>query len=425
MALLYWPWQISSGVRTTAAKLQGGSTTTANEDTRLGRSLLIAAIACILRPTNILIWMSLSFFTLLYANRKERYAFVWKAFCYGSSVVVLSGLLDRAYYGTWTLPLFRFLYYNIVQSLAVFYGRSPWHYYVSQGVPLLLTTALPFLVVGLWNAATLQDSLAGSELVRRVRFQLAIASLFAIIILSFISHKEVRFLYPLLPAFHLFAAEPLTKLLSSEKLIFTKPEVSKVRFGKRVLVTLLLCMNMIIGYYTAVIHQSGVISVMDFLRHQHEDRQSAHNSSTLTTTVDFLMPCHSTPWRSHLVHSGIHAWALGCEPPVDVSAEDREAYVDEADRFYNAPVSFMRDEIGDSEKRYSSEDKERGLTTDAGKSWPEYLVFFAQLEPDLREYFLGAGNVGKNKYKECWRAFNSHWHDDWRRRGDVVVWCLD
>ena len=28
-------------------------------------------------------------------------------------------------------------------------------------------------------------------------------------------------------------------------------------------------------------------------------------------------------------------------------------------------------------------------------------------------------------YGECWRGFNSHWHDDWRRKGDVVVWCLD
>ncbi len=27
-------------------------------------------------------------------------------------------------------------------------------------------------------------------------------------------------------------------------------------------------------------------------------------------------------------------------------------------------------------------------------------------------------------YSECWRGFNSHWHDDRRRHGDVVVWCL-
>jgi len=26
---------------------------------------------------------------------------------------------------------------------------------------------------------------------------------------------------------------------------------------------------------------------------------------------------------------------------------------------------------------------------------------------------------------QCARFFNSHWHDDSRRVGDVVVWCLD
>jgi phosphatidylinositol glycan class B len=28
------------------------------------------------------------------------------------------------------------------------------------------------------------------------------------------------------------------------------------------------------------------------------------------------------------------------------------------------------------------------------------------------------------RYEECWRGFNTHWHDDGRRRGDVVVRCL-
>lgn len=333
-----------------------------------------------------------------------------------SFVVAPSALLDRVYYGKWTLPLFRFLYFNIVQSLAVFYGRNPWHYYISQGVPLLLTTALPFFMIGIWEAITLQDLLPGSP-ARHIRLQLAITALFAITILSFISHKEVRFIYPLLPAFHLLAAEPLTSFLFPEKSISAESKVPKFRFRKKALIALLLCINMIVGYYTAVVHQSGVISVMDYLRHQHENRPSAHNPSTVPTTVGFLMPCHSTPWRSHLVHSDIHAWALGCEPPVDLSVADRKAYVDEADRFYDDPFSFMRNEIAGLR---STADEKRDLGIDAAKSWPEYLVFFAQLEPAMRD-MLSSGEVGK--YKECWRAFNSHWHDDWRRQGDVVVWC--
>lgn len=70
--------------------------------------------------------------------------------------------------------------------------------------------------------------------------------------------------------------------------------------------------------------------------------------------------------------------------------------------------------------------KGRGVWTrgneedDEGKrKWPLYLVFFEQLEPVMRTY------LGQTGYGECWRGFNSHFHDDWRRKGDVVVWCME
>jgi len=51
--------------------------------------------------------------------------------------------------------------------------------------------------------------------------------------------------------------------------------------------------------------------------------------------------------------------------------------------------------------------------------WPDYLVFFAQLEPTLQRLLKSSA------YGECYRTFNTAWHDDWRRKGDVIVWCLD
>lgn len=53
------------------------------------------------------------------------------------------------------------------------------------------------------------------------------------------------------------------------------------------------------------------------------------------------------------------------------------------------------------------------------RAWPMSLVFFEQLEPVLKDVLKGT------KYRECGREWNSHFHDDWRRVGDVVVWCLD
>jgi len=60
-----------------------------------------------------------------------------------------------------------------------------------------------------------------------------------------------------------------------------------------------------------------------------------------------------------------------------------------------------------------------GMEADGRRKWPDYLVFFEQLESVMRTALQGSG------YAECWRGFNSHWHDDWRRTGDVLVWCLD
>ena len=52
------------------------------------------------------------------------------------------------------------------------------------------------------------------------------------------------------------------------------------------------------------------------------------------------------------------------------------------------------------------------------KTWPEYLVFFEQMEPIMREVLKGSA------YRDCWRGWNSWGHDDWRRKGDMVVFCL-
>jgi len=155
-------------------------------------------------------------------------------------------------------------------------------------------------------------------------------------------------------------------------------------------------------------------------------------------TVGFLMPCHSTPWRSHLVFSGIKAWALGCEPPVGLKANERGYYLDEADRFYAGPIRFLNHELGKAPQAKRSGFLGFGLQESGsipgnqvqqpgetepwdGKlgrmRWPEYVAFFGQLEPVMQTVLKGS------QYRECWRGWNSWGHDDWRRKGDIVVWC--
>jgi phosphatidylinositol glycan class B len=338
------------------------------------------------------------------------------------AVLLVSLVSDRLYYGVWTIPPVRFLYFNIAQSLAVFYGRNRADYYFTEGLPLLLTTALPFAILGLWQSLQTRDD--DSAVGYRILTRLSWTSIIMTVTLSLISHKEVRFLYPVLPFLHIISAQPLTQFLPAQATAW-----------RRATILFLLAANMLLAGYASQVHQRGVIDVLAYIRHKHETRNTLSTMSHSTpspltnTTVAFLMPCHSTPWRSHLVYPEISAWALTCEPPIDVALADRTAYLDEADEFYirPGPAGWLNANMEDVEtvKNTGSRSGQHWMRQDPKfkrkyrREWPQNLVFFEHLEPVLRNHLAGS------RYEECWRGFNSHFHDDARRVGDVIVWCLD
>lgn len=368
-----------------------------------------------------------------------------------SLIAMLSILVDRLYYEKWTFPPLQFLYFNIAQSLAVFYGKNDWHYYLSQGYPLLLTTFLPFGLIGIWQSFFPPEHppqyLNDSTFTKAIKYQIATTIVLVPSVLSFISHKEVRFVYPLLPLLHTLAAVPFTTFFLPG-VSFAIPRTSLFT-AKRLLLALLLIVNISIAIVTTTSHQTAPLTVMTYLRDQHTKYYLSQPPSDFlapapsTMTVGFLMPCHSTPWRSHLVHPSIKAWALSCEPPVNMNASARGHYLDEADIFYADPKRFLSTTLGTppslkkerasatwfswfrSRKRSKvGGGREDMIEADAWngregrKSWPGYIVFFEQMEPTMKEALMGSA------YRHCWRGWNSWAHDDWRRKGDMLVWCL-
>ncbi|RMZ87981.1 hypothetical protein DV736_g4802, partial [Chaetothyriales sp. CBS 134916] len=491
IALYNWPWHWSvpaeekGDLQVDAYGLRirdrdGSSECAIGETTSLRWALLAAALATILRPTNILIWIALVALAVLrgaknhwlvkYAGTQERalaeasswsmspsksecIVFMREVVLCGSAVIGLSGILDRIFYHSWTFPPLNFLYFNVVQSLAIFYGNNDWHYYLSQGYPLLLTTALPFALIGIYNAIRKpQHELKLSQTSQTVLSDLAVVSLFVPAVLSIISHKEVRFIYLLLPGLHILAAQPIYAFFAPVFQQAVLASTRRTKYFKASLLLVLLSLNLTIAVYTSQIHNSGVINVMHYLRHQFEEHYdiSAGEMSAIASnmTVGFLMPCHSTPWRSHLqyppteISPGIDVWALTCEPPLQLNATEKVVYLDEADQFYDAPNAWLKRHMSrhppvvngkstlKQEPGVFAEQPRRILEIDTRdrestwrerkgrRPWPQYLVFFKQLEPEMTHSLHGSG------YTECWRGFNSHWHDDWRRQGDVIVWCL-
>ncbi|KLU89021.1 GPI mannosyltransferase 3 [Magnaporthiopsis poae ATCC 64411] len=446
MALAYWPW----GLLGAADAVRGDKPADqvrppAPPSTRgLRKSLLLAAVAVILRPTNILIWLAivtlmLTRFSLDGASPltpKTVISLAIEAVLCGSSVLVVSLLSDRFYFGFWTFPPFQWLHFNLTQALAVFYGRNDWHYYLSQGLPLLTTTFLPFALMGLYKSTGLATS---SNAVRALSF-----AVFATIgALSTITHKEVRFIYPLLPILDVIAAPHVCSYFLSEPTSSTSTSASpraraaaRPILKRKALLATLLGINVTIAGVLSVLHQPAVLSVLNFLRGEYENlnpggpalRQTSHGPSNPSygnsapgldePFVLFLTPCHSTPWRSHLVYPGLQARALTCEPPLHTQpgTRERDEYMTEADRFYANPDSFLAGEMWP------------GISPSDASQIPRYIVGFEGIQDDLLRFFdspTGSGAGLAIKPRRVWEGWNGFFNEDPQRRGKLVVWKMD
>ncbi|AEO57416.1 glycosyltransferase family 22 protein [Thermothelomyces thermophilus ATCC 42464] len=443
-ALCYWPWEVL--IDTKASRSQP-----LQQEGRLSSlriSLVLAAVAVLLRPTNLLIWLVVSGLSLIRLTplgnsplqTSTIVILLRESIICGATVLAVSLISDRLYFGFWTFPPYKWFYFNISQSLAVFYGRMPWHYYVSQGVPLLTTTFLPFTIVGLYKATSSTNTLQS-----RILKTLNLSVLTMITILSFISHKEVRFIYPLLPMLHILSAPYFTAF-------FTQPASSSaapssdgpVSLRRKLTLANLISLNILLAGYLSLFHQPAPLSVLSFLRTEFErihpdaldidvpaSPQGGKGEKELFAL--FLTPCHSTPWRSHLVYPALRARALTCEPPLHIArgTKERETYLDEADRFYLKDADGMYGVrfLGEEMWPLAAGNESTGTAKRRVGEVPRYIVGFEGIEPVLRAFFEH-GNDGKEApgkemgvtLTRVWSAWNGAFNEDWRRRGRLVVW---
>lgn len=142
--------------------------------------------------------------------------------------------------------------------------------------------------------------------------------LWTIHVYSLGSHKEWRFLHPVLSLLHVFAAKSLVDLsgLSSTTASQSAPSdrSTSAKHQRRIPLRrwhlALLLSNVPLAYYVLRWHGAAQIGVMHYLRGlpPHE-----------LDSLGFLMPCHSTPWQAYLHRAELakpgRMWAIGCEPP--------------------------------------------------------------------------------------------------------------
>lgn len=440
MALYYWPWELLG----TETDEKGGSCessvlfSTSSQVNGLRVSLLLAAFAVLLRPTNIFVWvaigtLALTRFTLggnSPLDRRVLFILFREVFLCGSVALGISLMCDRQYFGEWKFPPFAWLHFNLSKDLAKFYGENDWHYYLSQGIPLLCTTITPFVLQGLVRSLDAESSY--SVITANALKTLTFVVITTISTMSLVSHKEIRFIQPLLPALHILAAPHITSffttLSASDAMTCPRPALG---WKRKPLLAAALLVNVVIGGYLSWFHAAAPIQVMSFLREEFERIHPDHLSfgripinatrSSEDNDADqqpqelfalFLTPCHATPWRSHLIYPSLSARALTCEPPLHTAPDSakRAAYEDETRRFYADPVTFLAKEMWPRDA--------------PGEHMARYVVGYEALETPLRMYFDSAGPGSRHRIqpREVWSAWNGLFTDDERKSGRLVVW---
>ncbi|KAJ1921500.1 glycosylphosphatidylinositol anchor biosynthesis [Tieghemiomyces parasiticus] len=355
------------------------------------RSLAWAALGCILRPTGALVWscaaVPLLWRWLVYQGPRRFFTellpgLLAATVTIGAAAVGAMMLIDYAFYGTWVFTPYNFFQFNVQRNL---------------------TGTITALAV-----------VAGYSL---------------------LEHKEARFLTCLLPIWLTLSGAGLFAFFSPQTTAATtKSAFGTIRsalhhpFGSR---RQLLLAALIIGSlgaigYTNLVHQRGVVDVVNYLRGDVR-RQS---TQPRVHHILFLMPCHSTPYYSHL-HYDVTLSYLACDPPLEpeqIKAGDHYQYP--SGEFGRDPAAFLVDYLARLQPASPTEPAASTNHTASGAGdlfalprdtalhfspLPSHIVIFSVDLPALAPIFT------LNGYLEDRRFFNTHWNGDSRRRGDVVL----
>ena len=125
---------------------------------------------------------------------------------------------------------------------------------------------------------------------------LAFVKTMLFLLCSLLSHKEFRFILPIVPMAMLICGKGMHHMATSSFSTNIKKHEDEnnsnknhyLSFKGKSLVFFLILTNVPIALYTGLIHQRGTLDVMRAL---DAKITATSNSSTL-----FLMPCHSTPY---------------------------------------------------------------------------------------------------------------------------------
>jgi phosphatidylinositol glycan class B len=306
-------------------------------------------------------------------------------------------------------------------NIASFYGATGLLYHVTQSLPILLLPIWYWWAKGyaaaLLPSSMLPASLAALDRPERLR-TLARAVSFTLATLSLSPHSEWRFAHPLLPLLLLFAIPALQAAYAPPMVGCHHPMRAfrqYFRLPRGAFYTILL-VPLLPYLYLNTFHGAAQVSVMSSLR---------RGEFGAVDTLAVLMPCHSTPWASHLGSVARDSWFLTCEPPLARDGEDdnekaeKFQHVTQQDLFYTSPVSYITTVFP-----YAPNPLGRAAVSAQAPDLPSHVLLFGCVLDHVEDGVRFADALGERGYVQVaalWNGFDVL-QDEEKRRGGVRVW---
>lgn len=319
------------------------------------RYLWIVGFLSMARPTAAIMWLPLCVYHISTSTEKKttllsRYTAICSA-CFAISVSI-----DSICYGTFVITPLKFFQANVLGGIGDVYGKQHMLWYIFAGLPVLLGLYCIPILLAAWR--TLRHPVH----LQRETVMLVVIG-WTLTVYSLLSHKEFRFILPLLPMF-----------IRTSSACTYRLKIRVTEFARKGILALLVCSNVAPGLYFSLIHQRGTLDAMGLLRDE-----ITHASPSQPTDTLILTPCHATPLYSHL-HVNVSVRFLTCEP----NLHNSEDYVDEADRFLANPVLWLDDNYVKNETATS----------------PTYVVAFDKVANRIMEFL--------RPYKLIAKVFHTH-----------------
>ncbi|CAH0393990.1 unnamed protein product [Bemisia tabaci] len=320
------------------------------------RFLWFVSFLCLMRPTAAIVWLPLCVFHLLEVENSLA-ALITSYLPIGLTALTISTLLDSYLHGSLVFTSFNFFWFNIFHNIGVHYGSHSFHWYLTQGLPVVLG---PFLL------PLIRGPIEFTPIYRK----LTLSILFSVLILSLIPHKEFRFLLPLMPAM---------MFILSNRLFTWFRRIKNQNFAN-----LLIICAAIINFGTLIFfgmfHQIGALTILNKVPVKPN------------TNLLILTPCHSTPLYSH-IHANISIRFLTCEPNLKTLPN----YSDEADRFYEDPLKWLQEEFRN------------------GTNLPSHIISFERLSDPILPF------LHSNSYRLIERIFHAVFSPDDRISSHICL----